>query len=76
MQLTSRSRPLTPQDLTSFDYVIGMDASNLAAIHVRPNRLIQKRTDACSTTSSACMPPTTSSSRSESIQARKISGGL
>lgn len=41
MQLTSRSRPLTPQDLTSFDYVIGMDASNLAAIQVRPNRVFK-----------------------------------
>ncbi|KAL4458020.1 hypothetical protein ABPG75_012885 [Micractinium tetrahymenae] len=30
--LTSRSRPLTPSDLAEFDYVIGMDASNLAAI--------------------------------------------
>ncbi|EFN58713.1 hypothetical protein CHLNCDRAFT_19837 [Chlorella variabilis] len=30
--LTSRSRPLTPQDLAEFDHIIGMDASNLAAI--------------------------------------------
>ena len=36
MELTSRSRPLTPEDLSRFDYVIGMDASNMAAIQV-PN---------------------------------------
>ena len=33
--LTSRSRPLTPQDLSSFDYLIGMDAKNVADIQVR-----------------------------------------
>jgi protein-tyrosine-phosphatase len=32
--LTSRSRPLTPQDLSSFDYLIGMDAKNVADIQV------------------------------------------
>ncbi|PRW18373.1 low molecular weight phosphotyrosine phosphatase [Chlorella sorokiniana] len=32
VNLTSRSRPLRPQDLTEFDYIIGMDDSNLAAI--------------------------------------------
>ena len=31
--LTSRSRPLTPQDLADFDYIIGMDYENVAAIH-------------------------------------------
>ena len=31
--LTSRSRPLTPQDLADFDYIIGMDHENIAAIH-------------------------------------------
>lgn len=30
--LTSRSRPLTPSDLSEFDVILGMDASNLAAI--------------------------------------------
>ena len=34
MELTSRSRPLTPADLSDFEYIIGMDASNLAAIQV------------------------------------------
>lgn len=32
VHLTSRSRPLTPNDLTSFDYIIGMDDSNIEAI--------------------------------------------
>ena len=32
--LTFRSRPLTPQDLSSFDYLIGMDAKNVADIQV------------------------------------------
>ena len=27
--LTSRSRPLEPSDLTTFDYLVGMDDSNL-----------------------------------------------
>lgn len=30
--LTSRSRPLTPADLQDFDYIVGMDASNIVAI--------------------------------------------
>lgn len=30
--LTSRSRPLNPADLAEFDYIVGMDASNVAAI--------------------------------------------
>ncbi|PSC72725.1 tyrosine phosphatase [Micractinium conductrix] len=30
--LTSRSRPLRPSDLEEFDYIVGMDAANLAAI--------------------------------------------
>ena len=32
VQLTSASRPLTPQDLEEMDYILGMDAANLAAI--------------------------------------------
>jgi protein-tyrosine phosphatase len=32
VHLTSRSRPLTPADVETFDYIIGMDDSNLAAI--------------------------------------------
>ena len=32
VRLTSLSRPLTPQDLDSFDVILGMDAANLAAI--------------------------------------------
>eukprot|EP00887_Chlorella_sp_A99_P001503 scaffold8.g1503.t1 len=32
VRLTSRSRPLRPSDFARFDAIIGMDASNLAAI--------------------------------------------
>lgn len=32
VKLTSVSRPLTPADLSHFDYILGMDASNIAAI--------------------------------------------
>lgn len=32
VRLTSRSRPLKPSDLSEFDYILGMDASNIAAI--------------------------------------------
>lgn len=32
VKLTSRSRPLKPADLAEFDYIVGMDASNLVAI--------------------------------------------
>eukprot|EP00195_Chlamydomonas_chlamydogama_P002419 CAMPEP_0202922516 /NCGR_PEP_ID=MMETSP1392-20130828/77963_1 /ASSEMBLY_ACC=CAM_ASM_000868 /TAXON_ID=225041 /ORGANISM="Chlamydomonas chlamydogama, Strain SAG 11-48b" /LENGTH=203 /DNA_ID=CAMNT_0049616145 /DNA_START=285 /DNA_END=896 /DNA_ORIENTATION=+ len=32
--LTSRSRPLSPLDLSRFDYIIGMDAKNMRAIQV------------------------------------------
>ncbi|GAB4820498.1 hypothetical protein N2152v2_007544 [Parachlorella kessleri] len=32
VKLTSRSRPLRPADLVECDYILGMDASNLAAI--------------------------------------------
>eukprot|EP00668_Euglena_longa_P017444 GGOE01021849.1.p1 GENE.GGOE01021849.1~~GGOE01021849.1.p1 ORF type:complete len:208 (+),score=40.66 GGOE01021849.1:42-626(+) len=32
IRLTSRSRPLRPADLDNFDYIIGMDNSNLANI--------------------------------------------
>ena len=32
VDITSRSRPLTPEDLTSFDLIIAMDAKNVAAI--------------------------------------------
>ena len=32
VKLTSRSRPLRPEDLYEFDYILGLDAANLAAI--------------------------------------------
>lgn len=32
VELTSRSRPLTPRDLREFDLIVGMDAQNIAAI--------------------------------------------
>ena len=32
VRLTSRSRPLTPADLSDFDLIVGMDENNLAAI--------------------------------------------
>ena len=32
VHITSRSRPLTPEDLTSFDLILAMDANNVAAI--------------------------------------------
>lgn len=32
IRLTSQSRPLKPEDLVEFDYIIGMDESNIAAI--------------------------------------------
>lgn len=35
--LTSRSRPLTPADLSQFDYIIGMDAKNKRDILVAAN---------------------------------------
>ena len=31
--LTSRSRPLEPSDLATFDYLVGMDDSNLQVSH-------------------------------------------
>ncbi len=34
VHLTSRSRPLTPEDLQNFDYILGMDYENIAAIQV------------------------------------------
>lgn len=34
INITSTSRPLKPADLTRFDYVIGMDYENAAAIQV------------------------------------------
>jgi hypothetical protein len=33
ISLTSRSRPLAPRDLADFNYIIGMDHENIAAIH-------------------------------------------
>ena len=33
IEITSRSRPLTPDDLQSFDLIIAMDAKNVAAIN-------------------------------------------
>jgi protein-tyrosine-phosphatase len=35
--LTSKSRPLRPADLHHFDYIIGMDPSNLGAMEARPS---------------------------------------
>lgn len=34
IRLTSKSRPLNPEDLTDYDYIIGMDAKNLDAMKV------------------------------------------
>lgn len=34
VHLTSRSRPLTPEDFRKFDYILGMDFENIAAIQV------------------------------------------
>jgi protein-tyrosine-phosphatase len=34
VHLTSRSRPLKPADLQNFDFIIGMDYENIAAIQV------------------------------------------
>ena len=34
VHLTSRSRPLTPDDLQKFDYILGMDHENIAAMQV------------------------------------------
>lgn len=34
VHLTSRSRLLTPDDLQKFDYILGMDHENIAAIQV------------------------------------------
>jgi len=34
VHLTSKSRPLKPDDLNRFDYIIGMDSSNMASIQV------------------------------------------
>jgi protein-tyrosine-phosphatase len=33
INLTSRSRPLTPADLSTFDLILGMDPKNIAAIN-------------------------------------------
>jgi protein-tyrosine-phosphatase len=33
--LTSKSRPLQPEDLSKFDYIVGMDPKNLRAMKVR-----------------------------------------
>ena len=34
IQITSRSRPLVPQDLATFDHIVGMDFENIAAVQV------------------------------------------
>jgi protein-tyrosine phosphatase len=34
VRLTSRSRPLRPEDFRRFQYVVGMDANNIRAILV------------------------------------------
>ena len=34
INITSRSRPLKPQDLHNFDYILGMDFENKAAIQL------------------------------------------
>lgn len=41
--LTSKSRPLTPQDLSTFDYLIGMDAKNVADMQVSRPRVCFSR---------------------------------
>jgi protein-tyrosine phosphatase len=33
--ITSQSRPLTPDDLNSFDHILAMDPKNIKAINVR-----------------------------------------
>lgn len=35
INLTSKSRPLRPQDLQRFDFIVGMDPMNLKAMQVR-----------------------------------------
>ena len=35
VKLTSKSRPLRPQDLSEYQYIVGMDPKNLAAMEVR-----------------------------------------
>lgn len=34
VKLTSKSRPLRPQDLSEFEYIVGMDPKNLKAMQV------------------------------------------
>lgn len=34
LELTSRSRPLKPEDLTQFDYILGMDFANMALMQL------------------------------------------
>ena len=34
LELTSLSRPLRPEDLSNFDYILGMDFENMAGIQV------------------------------------------
>jgi protein-tyrosine phosphatase len=35
VNLTSKSRPLEPQDFTNFQYIVGMDPANMRAMEVR-----------------------------------------
>ena len=34
IELTSKSRPLKPQDMVDYDYIIGMDSDNVAQIQL------------------------------------------
>ena len=38
VHLSSKSRPLKPEDLSKFEYIVGMDPKNLTAMTVRPAR--------------------------------------
>eukprot|EP00798_Chlamydomonas_sp_ICE-L_P022263 gene22263-29335_t len=40
--LTSRSRPLNPLDLSRFDYILGMDRNNMAAMQVASDYWLSK----------------------------------
>lgn len=45
VHLTSRSRPLRPADLHNFDFIIGMDHENIAAIQVAADYWASKGSD-------------------------------
>ncbi|KAK9904002.1 hypothetical protein WJX75_002293 [Coccomyxa subellipsoidea] len=42
VNLTSRSRPLTAEDMQNFDYILGMDFENIAAIQVAADHWASK----------------------------------